>query len=311
MRRLLLLVLSLSVLALAAPAAQASVPHIVRPGETLWSIAAANNFSTRALAAANGLSEDSPVVLGTTIKIPTVAEATAAMQAAGMIPNPGGTTTAAPAAPGAPEAMGGYTVQPGDTLTGLAARSGVSVGQIAYMNGLAKDAQLLAGTVLKLPTGAPGTAAPGTTAPAQPAAAPDAPPYPTPVRVSAGEIAQIAAANGVPTDLATAIAWQESGFNNAMVSAANARGVMQVMPGTWAWIRDNLANGPLDPHSAHDNVRAGVLYLGSLLRDAGGDAAQATAGYYQGLGSVRSRGMLPETQQYVNNVLALRGRFGG
>ena len=129
--------------------------------------------------------------------------------------------------------------------------------------------------------------------------------------MSAAEIAQIAAANGVPTDLATAIAWQESGFNNAMVSAANARGVMQVLPGTWAWIRDNLATGPLDPHSAHDNVRAGVLYLGSLLRDAGGDAAQATAGYYQGLGSVRSRGMLPETEQYVDNVLALRGRFGG
>ena len=207
--------------------------------------------------------------------------------------------------------MGAYTVQPGDTLRGLAARSGVAASQIAFMNGLKTDSQLIAGTVLKLPTGAPGTAAPGSVAPATAAAAPNAPPYPTPVRLSAAEIAQIAAANGVPTDLATAIAWQESGFNNAMVSAANARGVMQVMPGTWEWIRDNLASGPLDPHSAHDNVRAGVLYLGSLLRDAGGDAAQATAGYYQGLGSVRSRGMLPETQQYVDNVLALRGRFGG
>ena len=310
MRRLIL-VLSLFVLALAAPA-RASVPHVVAPGETLWSIASAHNFTTRALAAANGLSETSSVVLGTTIRIPTVAEASAAMQAAGITPAPGaGATTPAATSSAAPEAMGAYTVQPGDTLTGLAARSGVAVGQIAFMNGLANDAQLLAGTVLKLPTGAPGTATQGTTAPVQAAAAPNAPPYPTPVRVSAAEIAQIAAENGVPASLASAIAWQESGFNNAMVSAANARGVMQVMPGTWAWIRDNLASGPLDPSSAHDNVRAGVLFLGSLLRDTGGDPAKAVAGYYQGLGSVRTRGMLPETEQYVNNVLALRGRFGG
>lgn len=45
----------------AAPA-DAGVPHTVQPGETLWSIAAANNFTTRSLAAANGLSESSNVV---------------------------------------------------------------------------------------------------------------------------------------------------------------------------------------------------------------------------------------------------------
>jgi len=310
MRRLAVLVL-FSFAVLTAPA-QAGTPHVVAPGETLWSIAASNNFTTRALAAANGLSENSAVLLGTTIKIPTVAEAAAAMQAAGMTPAPGSAPAAAPAVTqaAAPEAMGAYTVQPGDTLTGIAARSGVPVGQVAFMNGLKADSQVIAGTVLKLPTGAPGTATPGTAAPAKPIV-PDAAPYATPVRVSADEIAQIAAANGVPASLAAAIAWQESGFNNAMVSAANARGVMQVMPGTWAWIRDNLANGPLDPSSAHDNVRAGVLFLGSLLRDTGGDAAQAAAGYYQGLSSVRSRGMLPETEQYVANVLALRSRFGG
>jgi hypothetical protein len=37
----------------------------------------------------------------------------------------------------------------------------------------------------------------------------------------------------------------------------------------------------------------------------------AVAAYYQGLGSVRQNGLLPETEQYVNNVMALRGRFGG
>jgi hypothetical protein len=54
-----------------------------------------------------------------------------------------------------------------------------------------------------------------------------------------------------------------------------------------------------------------VLYLGQLLRDTGGDAATAAAAYYQGLASVRDRGMLPETERYVANVMALRGRFGG
>ena len=64
----------LTCLVVAAPAS-AGVAHVVQPGETLWSIAAANNFTTRALAAANGLSENSSVVLGKTITIPSVAEA--------------------------------------------------------------------------------------------------------------------------------------------------------------------------------------------------------------------------------------------
>ena len=40
-------------------------------------------------------------------------------------------------------------------------------------------------------------------------------------------------------------------------------------------------------------------------------SASAIASYYQGWGSVRRIGMLPETRQYVNNVLALKSRFGG
>jgi soluble lytic murein transglycosylase-like protein len=86
---------------------------------------------------------------------------------------------------------------------------------------------------------------------------------------------------------------------------------MQVMPGTWQWVQDNLAAGRLDPASASDNVQAGVLYLRQLLRDTGGDQRTAIAAYYQGLGSVREHGMLPETQRYVDNVMALQGRFGG
>jgi N-acetylmuramoyl-L-alanine amidase len=293
-------------LLVAAPA-QAAVPHTVQPGETLWSIAAASNFTTRSLAAANGLSEDAQVVAGSTIQIPTEAEAAAALGSSGAI-----TSAAAPASPGTPAApppLGAYTVQPGDTLSGIAADSGVTVGQLAWMNGIDPAQPLLIGTALKLPTGS-GAAAPSASQPA-PSTVPQAAPNPTPTRLSSAEVGQVAAQHGVSPSLAAAVAWQESGFNNDVVSAANARGVMQVLPGTWTWVEQNLAGGPLDPNSAQDNVRAGSLYLGQLLRDAGGDEAFAIASYYQGEGSVRAVGMLPETERYVANVLALRSRFGG
>jgi N-acetylmuramoyl-L-alanine amidase len=125
------------------------------------------------------------------------------------------------------------------------------------------------------------------------------------------QVGSLAAQHGVPSSLAAAIAWQESGFNNAMISAANARGIMQIMPGTWSWVQANLSSARLDPSSPTDNVRAGSLYLAHLLRETNGDPALAAAGYYQGLSSVRRIGMLPETRRYVDNVLALRSRFGG
>jgi hypothetical protein len=54
-----------------------------------------------------------------------------------------------------------------------------------------------------------------------------------------------------------------------------------------------------------------VMLLAHLLRATGGDPAEALAAYYQGLESVRARGVLPDTQHYVDNVMALRSRFGG
>jgi LAS superfamily LD-carboxypeptidase LdcB len=67
--------------ALATPA-RGAVPHTVEPGETLWSIAAANNFTTRTVAAYNGLSEDTQVSPGETIEIPSEAEGAAALAGA-------------------------------------------------------------------------------------------------------------------------------------------------------------------------------------------------------------------------------------
>ena len=312
MRRLL----SLLVLLAPTTAAQAAVVHTVAPGETLWQLAAMNNMTTRAFAAANGLSPDAQIVAGTTIRIPTIAEAAGALAAAPAAAATGGDGDGdaddglATATSTAPPPMGGYTVRPGDSLSAIAATARVPASAIAAMNGLDPNGVLLAGTVLKLPTGSPAPQGASQPAPAT-TRVPQAAPYASSGRVSAADIAAVASRNGVPASLASAIAWQESGFNNAMVSGANARGVMQVMPGTWSWVQANLARRRLDPTSAIDNVGAGVLYLGHLLRETGGDPALAAAGYYQGLSSVRAIGMLPETKRYVANVMALRARFGG
>jgi N-acetylmuramoyl-L-alanine amidase len=306
MRRLL----SLLVLLAPVTTAQAAVVHTVAPGETLWQLAAMNNMTTRSFAAANGLSPDAHIVAGTTIRIPTIAEAAGALSAAPAAGDGDNDADDGVVGGTAPPPMGAYTVRPGDSLSAIALTARVPVGAIAAMNGLDPNGVLLSGTVIKLPTGSPVPAGAAAPAPAT-TRVPQAAPYASPGRVTPADIAAVASRNGVPASLASAIAWQESGFNNAMVSGANARGVMQVMPGTWSWVQANLARRHLDPNSAIDNVGAGVLYLGHLLQETGGDPALAAAGYYQGIGSVRAIGMLPETRRYVANVMALRARFGG
>ena len=123
------------------------------------------------------------------------------------------------------------------------------------MNRISPNALLLAGATLRCA----GAGEP-----------PGGPPYPTPDRVTLAQVEQIATAGGVPGALAAAVAWQESGFNNDLVSSADARGVMQILPGTWCWIQRALTpENPLAPASAPDNVRGGVLLLRSLLTTPG------------------------------------------
>jgi LysM repeat protein len=63
----------------ASSAALAAVPHTVLPGETLWSISAANNLTTRTVAVYNGLPDNAQLVVGTTVYVPTVEEGAAAL----------------------------------------------------------------------------------------------------------------------------------------------------------------------------------------------------------------------------------------
>jgi LysM repeat protein len=280
----------------AAPAAALPI-HVVAPGESLTSVAAADGLGVAQLAAANGLPMTAELIIGQTLVIPP--------QTAGAVLS----ATSSTAVANSTVNEGAYVVQPGDTLTAIAERAGTTVASLAAVNNLNPNRFLLIGTVLNLN----GIAATGVAAPASTGstAGTGLPPYPTPESVTSGQIGSIAAGDGVPASLAAAVGWQESGFNNNLVSPTGATGVMQIEPGTWAWIQRNLAGGSLAPASAHDNVLGGVLLLRQLLADTGGDPALAAAGYYQGLASVKQNGMYTSTQTYVNDVLALRSQFGG
>ncbi len=324
MRTRILLLLIPAAMLTAPACASASFGHVVAAGESLSSVAAADGLSVSQLAAANGLDAGAQLIAGSTLQIPPqTASGTSYSSVTG-------DSSAAPAAeaiaPAQTSSAGSYVVQPGDTLSGIAASQGVSVAALAAANGLDPAGILPAGALISVSAdGSPSSAA---TANASSAATADASSstasapsvssagggaQPTAETVSPSEVGSIAAANNVSPSLAEAIANQESGFNNAMVSSTGATGVMQIEPGTWNYIGQNLASGPppLSPASAQDNVRAGVLLLRSLLDQTGGDPALAAAGYYQGLDSVRARGMYSDTQQYVNDVMALRQRFGG
>jgi len=112
---------------------------------------------------------------------------------------------------------------------------------------------------------------------------------------------------GVDPRLARALAWWESGFNNALVSATGARGLMQVTPATWSYAETVLV-GHRIPQTPSGNVQVGVVFLRHLLREFRGDVRLALAAYAQGPRSVRRHGLFRETRQYVAGVLALNGR---
>jgi soluble lytic murein transglycosylase-like protein len=82
---------------------------------------------------------------------------------------------------------------------------------------------------------------------------------------------------------------------------------MQLMPGTAQWIGPALVGRRLDTTNASDNIEGGVAYLAYLQRQTG-SRRLAIAAYYQGLGGVTSRGLLPETEVYVASVTSFIGR---
>jgi LysM repeat protein len=102
---------------LACSTAQAAAPHLVQPGETLWSIAAANNLTTRTVAVYNGLPDDAMLIEGTTVYVPTLAEGAASLASGTAAYSPpstaGGGETAAPTAPAETDSLETVVPAPG------------------------------------------------------------------------------------------------------------------------------------------------------------------------------------------------------
>jgi LysM repeat protein len=206
-----------------------------------------------------------------------------------------------------------YTVRPGDTLDGIAARFHVSPAKLARRNHLPSSLIVVLGQrlaiphqVIARPTEPSGSGSASSTADRDRAyLARRAEPSPDQV---AGMIRATAARWSLDPALALAISWQESGWNMRAVSGVDAIGAMQIMRYTGTYLSDDVVHRHLDLYDAQDNVTAGVALLSVLTHEAS-STREAVAGYYQGLQSVRDHGMYASTTQYVNDVMALRQRY--
>jgi N-acetylmuramoyl-L-alanine amidase len=191
-----------------------------------------------------------------------------------------------------------HTVEPGESLWSIAAEDGLTVEELAAANGLSPDAWLVAGSTLLIPPASPAYAISGTGACVWDCAS-TMHPHPTDEVVTPEQVGAIAAEYGMSAALVQSIAWNESAFNNAAVSSAGARGVMQIIPDTWTFIDEQLTDEPLDPASAIANVEAGVIYLHHLYHVKGGDGQATVASYFQG---PNREGLLPETETYLREI---------
>lgn len=94
----------------------------------------------------------------------------------------------------------------------------------------------------------------------------------------------------VPMDLIKAIARRESEFDAAVVSPADARGLMQVLPGTGQMMARKLGV-PFQPadltRDSELNARLGAAYLDELRAEFGPSLALVAAGYNAGPGRPR------------------------
>jgi LysM repeat protein len=277
--------------------APANATYTVKPGDTVSHIAARTGYSLSDVLTLNGLGRSTTIHPGQKIKLP-------------------GAPAPTPGSPAAPASTSDYTVRSGDTLSDIAVRAGTSVSALRAANpGLDSRGTIRIGQTLQVPKPAApmpnsfaGRTYPDATVQAATRNRDVLAARSVPTRAQMQQIiASTARRWGVDPALAQAVAFQESGFNMRSVSPANAVGAMQVIPASGRWA-SSLAGRHLDLLDPHDNATAGVVILRALTR-AEDDQATAIAGYYQGLASVRSKGMFADTRRYVANVQTLMARF--
>jgi len=125
----------------------------------------------------------------------------------------------------------------------------------------------------------------------------------------AAHIAEASRRFGLPAAWIRAVMRAESGGDARAVSPKGAMGLMQIMPGTWAELRDRHRLGR-DPFDQRDNILAGAAYLRELHDRYGspGFLAAYNAGPGRYEEHLAGRPLPAETRAYV---AALVPFFGG
>jgi LysM repeat protein len=120
------------VLALLLPLPGLAGEVVVKPGETLSEIAERYGVSVQRLMQLNGLKDAKDLWAGSRIQVP-------------------GAGSASPGRTGGSGGAGNYTVKPGETLSEIAERYGVSVQRLMQLNGLKDAKDLWAGSRIQVP----------------------------------------------------------------------------------------------------------------------------------------------------------------
>ena len=126
----------------------------------------------------------------------------------------------------------------------------------------------------------------------------------------AGHVADAARRFSIPEAWVWAVMRVESAGDVRAVSHAGAKGLMQIMPDTWASLRRRLGLGS-DPYDVRDNIMAGAAYLREM-HDRYGDPVAMLAAYNAGPGRyddylARRRPLPSETRDYVATLAPIVG----
>ena len=101
---------------------------------------------------------------------------------------------------------------------------------------------------------------------------------------------QVVRAQAAQWDVNPAFIWaimrQESLFYPRAVSTSSAQGLMQIIPSTWEWLAELLAETPTNPLDVAQNIRYGTFYVWKLLDTFENDLAETAAAYNGGPGYV-------------------------
>ena len=261
----------------------------VKRGDTLTAIAKRHGLDLASIVALNQLPDPNRIYPGQELRTGV---------------DPG--TTAVTVVAVMPSEARVHVVSRGENLTRIAAHYGVTIDAIVQANGVANPSRIIGGQRLVIP---------GATAAPAAAATVALPPSMAAVVAQRDAVRQVIAEEatqyGVPLSLALAVAWQESGWRQGVVSSAGAVGVMQLMPATAEWVGEAMLGHRVEINDTRLNVRGGVRLLAHYLARYGGDLDLVLAAYYQGQSAVDRHGIYAVSRPYIASIKALRQLFGG